>query len=111
MRIISLAAAVLFSVCSGDLCAADARVRIFNKSGYDVYGIYVSPTYRTGYGGNDLLGDTILHSGYNIRIDFNVNDAEDECVLDVMAKTKSSIGFKWKKRINVCTESEWILTD
>lgn len=107
---ISLTAALTLLLGAAQAQAAqDMRVRVYNRSNYTVYSIQVSPTYRGRYGGRDLLGDNVLRSGYNISIDFDVRDAEEECVLDVRAKGPGSI--KWEKRMNVCRESEWNLYD
>ena len=86
--------------------AEDMNVRIYNRSNIDLVSIYVSPTYRGNYGTHDVLGSGMIHAGYNRRVDFDVADAEGQCVLDVKA-----VGARgtWKRRINVCTATNWNL--
>lgn len=99
------------SLSASDANAADARIRIYNRSSYDIYSIQVSPTFRRHYGSQDLLGRTVLLSGYNVVVDFDVHDAENECVLDVIAKTSKADNREWRSRLNVCRASSWDLGD
>lgn len=89
--------------------ARDARVRIVNRSSSTVYSINISPPARRRYGDQDLLGSNVLRAGYNTVVDFNVDDAENHCVLDVRAKGPGNI--KWTRQIDVCDSTEWILRD
>ena len=94
----------------GAMAAADnMSVRIYNRSSDDLVQLYVSPTYSRYIGNRDLLGSRVLPAGYNMRIDFDVPDAEGQCVLDLVGKTVAA--GTWRKRMNVCTSSAWTLYD
>lgn len=86
-----------------------AEVRVINDSDYTVWEIYTSPSYSSSYGRRDLLGGTIIRSGYSRVINFDVPDADDQCEQDVIAKTQD--GRKWQKRLNVCEASTWRLVN
>ena len=88
---------------------ARSTVKIVNNSSVTVVSVHSSPTYRTVDGRIDLLGQYVLLSGYNIRVDFNTADAENECVQDVVARGVN--GQHWKRRMNVCTTTTWTLGD
>lgn len=104
---IGLAASATWLCSTGSAFAYDARVRIVNNSSFDVTEIHVSPTYRDIYGHQDLLGSTILDSGYNMIVNFDVDDAENRCLLDVEAM--GSNGGRWQRRMDVCSATVWNL--
>lgn len=93
----------------------DARVRVVNNSSSTVWTIYTSPANSKFYGNTDLLaaqqpnGLSIIPVGRSAVINFDVPDAGDSCLQDIIAKTKS--GETWKRRLNVCEESVWTLLD
>jgi hypothetical protein len=101
-------AAAVFTVSSAH-AGARSTVKVINNSGTAVVSIHSSPTYRTGYGRIDLLGDLVLRSGYNVHVDFDTPDAENQCVQDVVARGAN--GQHWKRRMNVCTTTTWTLGD
>ena len=102
-------AALLLAAAAPAQAQRDASVRIFNRSSYTVFSIHVSPTHKDAFGRQDLLGSDTLDAGYNRRINFNVRDAENFCVLDILAEGSGT--KKWTKRINVCEEATWTLRD
>lgn len=95
--------------------AQDARMRVVNNSSSTVWTIYTSPANSKFYGNTDLLADqqpnglSIIPSGRSAVINFDVPDAGDSCLQDIIAKTKT--GQTWKRRLNVCEESVWTLLD
>lgn len=104
-KIITIAALALASFAA--TAAQDASVRIINESGTTIVKIQTSPTYASRYGDTDLLGSGVIRSGYNRWVDFDVYDAQNECVQDVRAT--GSDGRKWEWRMNVCRQMSWTL--
>jgi hypothetical protein len=101
-------AATLFSATHA-MAGARSTVKIVNNSSVTVISVHSSPTYRESHGRIDLLGQYVLRSGYNIHVDFDTADAENECVQDVLAKGEG--GQTWRRRMNICTTTTWTLTD
>lgn len=85
------------------------RVRVYNESSQRVYSIYTSTEWSDNWGNRDLLGSKILEPGYNIWINFNTADAEGQCMQEIKAEGPGRT--YWRKKINVCTQGEWRLTD
>ncbi len=102
-------AGLLIAAASPAQATARSTVKVINDSSKRVVSIYSSPRHRTEYGDIDLLGRHVLRPGYNVKVDFNTDDAENECWQDVMAK--ASDGSKWTKTMNICRESTWTLVD
>lgn len=102
-----ITAAALAVTCFSAAALGRAEMVVINDSDYTIWEIFTSPTYSNSYGTRDLLGGNIIRSGSRRVINFNVPDADDECVQDVIAKTKD--GRKWEKRINICESSSWRL--
>lgn len=116
MKIKSVLVAAALAVLSLTASAGqDARVRVVNNSSSTVWTIYTSPANSKFYGNVDLLaaqqpnGLSIIPVGRSAVINFDVPDAGDSCLQDIIAKTKS--GETWKRRLNVCEESVWTLLD
>ena len=85
-------------------------VTIINESSQTLVSVYTAPSYRSRYGSADLLGSaTVVRPGYQVRIDFDVDDAENRCVQDVLAVGTN--GVRWEKRMDVCAVTTWRLTD
>ena len=107
-----MAAAVLAAAAVAPTSAMASRlftVKVINQSSYNVVAIRSAPTYRSRYGKTDLLGKWVLRTGYEVAVDFESGDAEDECMQDVVAT--SSAGGTWTRRMNVCTTTSWTLND
>lgn len=104
----ALFAALLIATAPAQ-AGARSTVKVVNESSHTIIAIYSSPRYRSSYGDTDLLGRHVLRSGYQVAVDFNTDDAENECWQDVFAK--SSGGQRWRKTMNICRESTWTLVD
>lgn len=83
----------------------DRHLRVYNNSDYDVYTIKYAVPGKSYYD-RDLLGDELLNSNYNIRL--NVDDGSGRCSFWLKAETKDGKTY-WEKLINVCQESRWDL--
>ncbi len=102
----------LLALGAGQAQAANMEVRVYNRSSTTVRYIYVSPTYKSRFGDQDLLGNRVIEPGRSVLVDFDVDDADNECRLDIQAKSiKGSGGAKWEKQMNVCREDSWYLRD
>ena len=98
---------LLFAAVAANASIAD--VRVVNRSSQDVLSIHVSPTYSPYRGIQDVLGAHVIHSGYNMIIDFDVRDAQGQCLLDIEAVGSRS--GRWTRRMNVCNIEQWTLYD
>ena len=99
----------LLTAASFNVFASAAVMRVINNSSETVVKIVVSPTYRNQYGNTDLLGNKYILPGNSEVIDpGDTADANNECVLDVLAISEN--GSKWEKRMDVCNTTTWTLT-
>ena len=104
---VSSVLAVILLAIAVPAAAANRWVKVINESSRDVWYIYGTNAGDTGWG-RDRLGDQVLHSGYNIKINFD--DGSNACIFDLKAESK--YGTSWVKRgINVCSTETWTLTD
>lgn len=88
--------------------AGRSVVTIINESEHTVLSVHTAPTHRSRYGDTDLLGSsTMLRPGFQVQVDFNVPDAENLCLQDVVAI--STTGQRWQKRMDICATSTWRL--
>lgn len=109
-RIAAAAALALATTLAAPLSQANGRsvVTIINDSEHTVLSVHTAPTHRSRYGDTDLLGSsTTLRPGYQVQVDFNVPDAENLCLQDVVAISTS--GQRWQKRMDICATSTWRL--
>ena len=109
-RIAAAAALALATTLATPLAQANGRslVTIINESGHTVLSVHTAPTHRTRYGDTDLLGSsTVLRPGYQVQVDFNVPDAENLCLQDVVAMANN--GQRWQRRMDICSTSTWRL--
>lgn len=102
-------AALAVLLFAGAAHAGLASVRIINRSPVTVERIYTSATYHAQHGRKDLLGNGVIRPGASWIIDFDVPDADGECVQDVKAVGRD--GRTWTWRMDVCEESQWSLGD
>jgi hypothetical protein len=95
---------------TGTVSAADRfdrRMKIVNRSSYNIYRFYASNTGR-GRWGRDKLGDVILHPDEYVVIDFD--DGTGACTFDFRAEVRSGNGIE-RRNIDVCDATTWTLTD
>lgn len=101
-------AIALIALCTAvGAYAADARVRIYNRSGVDIVRMHTSPAGSPRYGEIDIFGSGVLRDGYSGVVNFDVPDAQNKCVQDVLAVGRD--GRRWEWRMNVCEVAEWTL--
>lgn len=99
----------LLTAASFNALASAAVMRVINNSSETIVKIVVSPPYRTQYGNTDLLGNKYILPGNSEIVDpGDTTDANNECVLDVLAIGEH--GNKWEKRMDVCNTTTWTLT-
>ena len=99
----------VLSLVSFNTLATTAVFRVINNSSETIVKIVVSPIYRSQYGASDLLGNRLIRPGNSEIVDpGEFSDANNECVLDVLAIGEN--GGKWSKQIDVCETTTWTLT-
>lgn len=76
---------------------------------HTIFYIYSSPPTAEYFGTTDVLGGNIIVAGSERPVDFDTADAQNECIQDVIAKSRQ--GGVWRKRMNVCTTVRWTLYD
>jgi hypothetical protein len=88
--------------------ASNGIFRIINNSVETIIRVHVAPPIRSSYGKNDILGSRLINPQESAIVDpGDFSDAENECLLDVMAIGEN--GSKWEKRFNVCEVTTWTL--
>ncbi len=101
-----LALAVL-AVGAVDAAALDRRVRINNKSSYDIIEFYASNTGSRSWE-EDILGRDILPSGSSVVI--NIDDGSGYCKYDFLAVFEDGDEVVSNDN-NVCELSDFNFTD
>lgn len=88
--------------------ASNGVFRIINDSVESFIRVHVAPTSKSKYGRSDILGNRIIAPQNSAIVDpGDYADAENECMLDVLAIGEN--GSKWEKRFNVCEVTTWTL--
>jgi hypothetical protein len=90
-----------------DAAALDRRVRINNKSSYDIIEFYASNTGSRSWE-EDILGRDILPSGSSVVI--NIDDGSGYCKYDFMAVFEDGDEVVSNDN-NVCELSDFNFTD
>lgn len=104
----TIMAAAPFAAHAGNSRDGENRaIQINNNSDYEVYRIYYGVPGQAYYS-RDLLGDDVIGSSSSQEV--NVDDGSGRCIYNLKAVTRSGNTF-WEKKLNVCTESEWNLTN
>lgn len=106
VSLITTIATLLFATVALAQGSRDRIVLIQNKSSHEVYNIRVAPSHRSKYGDENLLDGEVIKPGQDTEIDFDTDDAENSCVLDVRAE---ALKKKWTIRIDVCKQDLWTL--
>lgn len=108
MKIVALVlAAAVFAAGVVDAQALDRRVRINNKSSYDIVRFYASNTGTDDWQ-EDILGDAILPSGQSVII--NIDDGTGYCKYDFLAVFEDGDQVTSADN-NVCELSDFNFTD
>ena len=84
----------------------DRHVTIRNRTGWTMLRFYASDS-RSGDWEEDILGDSVLEDGANIRI--NIDDGSGACLYDFKAEFTNGQELV-RERINVCQVSEYSYT-
>lgn len=104
-----LASAVLAVLAVGvvDASALDRRVRINNKTSYDIVRFYASNTGTSSWE-EDVLGKDILPAGYSVMI--NIDDGTGYCKYDFLAVFEDGDQVTSSNN-NVCELAEFSFTE
>src|SRR5262245_17484956 len=98
----------LLAVLAPDAASAqryDRRMVIINETGRILQEFYATNSGTKAWG-RDHLGQSVIQPGGRYVIDFN--DGTGYCVFDFRAVLDNGIPIE-RYRINVCTESTWIV--
>lgn len=108
MKLASVAiAAALFALTVSSVAALDRRVRINNRTSYDIIEFYASHRDATSWQ-EDILGRNILPAGRSVVI--NIDDGTGYCVFDFRAVFEDGEVLE-KFGNNVCELAEFNYTD
>ena len=100
-------ALAVFAAGAVDAAALDRRVRINNKSSYDIIEFYASNTGSRSWE-EDILGRDILPSGSSVVI--NIDDGSGYCKYDFLAVFEDGDEVVSNDN-NVCELSDFNFTD
>ena len=101
------AAAVLVALTISSAWALDRRVRINNKSSYDIIEFYASNTGSRSWE-EDILGRNILPAGHSVVI--NIDDGSGYCKYDFLAVFEDGDEVVSNDN-NVCELTDFNFTD
>jgi hypothetical protein len=106
-KLVAGLALVFLAVGVADATALDRRVRIINKSSYDIIEFYASNTGTKSWE-EDILGSDILPAGSSVMI--NIDDGTGYCKYDFLAVFEDGDQVTSADN-NVCELAQFSFTD
>jgi len=106
MKKIRFGTLVLILAAFPSLLGALDALSVINRTGYDIYYLYVSPETSDSWG-DDVLGDDVLFDGSSFTVP--LGEYSDLCRFDIKAVDSDNDSYiKWE--YDVCDRSKVILT-
>lgn len=106
MKRIRMGALVLILAVLPSLLGALDSISVINRTGYDIFYLYVSPESSDSWG-DDVLGDEVLLDGSSITV--SLEEYSDLCRFDIKAVDSDNDSYiKWE--YDACDLSKVILT-
>lgn len=81
-------------IVSGEAFAGAQDFLLINKSGMDIYELYISPSGENDWE-EDVLGGDILVNEDDVEIDFSIG--ESEALWDIMVRDKQGNEIYWRE--------------